>query len=1168
MTEKTFHSITCGSLNIHGINRKIQGNLLQPVVHKYDLFSAVETWHTIRSNLHIDGYSYYSNPAMKHSKKGRGTGGVVFYFKQKLASGLHLLGNANKYCMWIRLDSDFFGLENDLYMGIIYLRYTEDAKTRDLYFEQLDDDIVKFRSMGDIVLTGDFNARTSTTPDYVINDQCDTSDSHLPLSELYVHDIPLHRNNHDRVCNQYGKLLLDICCNHGIRILNGRLTGDLFGNFTYFSENNTRGASTIDYTIASVSIIDRFKFLHVSEPNLLLSDHCLLSFGIRGEYSLLSDTDPEMLPLYDKFEWDQSSGDNFITGLLENTTQEKMCNFLTKAYSCENQSIDQATHDLTNIIIDVGNSNLKRIVKSKSRKSKKKKQKAKLGFDTECYNLRKEVRSLGRAVRRNPYNLNLREKFVYCSHAYKKLLKRKEREAHGQLLNHLCSLESKDPKQFWKLVNKMKNSDQQGGGLDIHPDQWVNHFNQLYNCTPDASLDKNSAELENEADVSETLSRPFTIREIKKHIQLLKNNKASASDMVLNEMIKKGAFILLPLFCKLFNLILDCGAYPSLWNMTYQVPIFKSGNRLDCNNYRGIAINSCLGKLFTKILQARLLNYVEQNDKLSENQAGFRPGRSTSDHLFVIKSLVNKYLKLQKKTLYCCFIDFSKAFDTVWRNGMFLKLLQLGTNGKFYRIIKNMYSNTLTSIKLTNGISDSFRTTIGIKQGDGLSPLLFCLYIDDLNTIFNESCDPCTIGNIRLNHLLYADDLVLFSETKQGLQNSLNKLNEYCIKWKLKINYNKSKVVVFRPSGRLTGDSFNISGTILECVNKYKYLGLLLTSNGSFISGVQELVNKGQKAWYSLRSAIHIDLLNNPAVILKLFDSMIKPIITYGCEIWQQQFYKSLSTLNVNNCDRLPFEKLHNRVCKQIIGVGKYSSNIATRTELGRLPISEYILKQTVNYWSKLMQCKPNSLLYQSLLSEKELDSRGLITWYTSIKNVVNLANSNNADIKGTMINGKTQIKKTYEQNSIDFIKGETGRNANENNKLRTYAHLCNNTINMKPFHLHNNLSWHLKKSLSKFRIGDHNLRIETGRHVRPKIKPEERICPFCDYVEDEVHFLVNCHAFEDIRIKYNISSSGTSNSQDVFVSLLNSTDINISANVAKYLNEAFEKRKTLLLDM
>lgn len=152
---------------------------------------------------------------------------------------------------------------------------------------------------------------------------------------------------------------------------------------------------------------------------------------------------------------------------------------------------------------------------------------------------------------------------------------------------------------------------------------------------------------------------------------------------------------ILPSLCKLFNIILDTGIFPEQWNVTYQVPVFKAGDPTDCNNYRGIAVSSCLGKLYTNILQSRLLEYVEKNGNISENQAAFRPGKSTSDHLFIIKSLVNRYLQLLKTDVYCCFIDYSKVFDTVWRQGMLLKLLRLGVNGKFYRNIKEMYLKTL-----------------------------------------------------------------------------------------------------------------------------------------------------------------------------------------------------------------------------------------------------------------------------------------------------------------------------------------------------------------------------------------------------------------------------------------------------------------------------------------
>jgi hypothetical protein len=109
-----------------------------------------------------------------------------------------------------------------------------------------------------------------------------------------------------------------------------------------------------------------------------------------------------------------------------------------------------------------------------------------------------------------------------------------------------------------------------------------------------------------------------------------------------------------------------------------QSMIHKTGNHLDCNNYRGISITSCLGKLFTSLLQSRLLTYLEDNRKLSDKQAAFRPGFSTTDHLFTVRSLINKHVKANKNKLYVCFVDFHKAFDKVWRNGLFLKLLRMG----------------------------------------------------------------------------------------------------------------------------------------------------------------------------------------------------------------------------------------------------------------------------------------------------------------------------------------------------------------------------------------------------------------------------------------------------------------------------------------------------------
>lgn len=125
-------------------------------------------------------------------------------------------------------------------------------------------------------------------------------------------------------------------------------------------------------------------------------------------------------------------------------------------------------------------------------------------------------------------------------------------------------------------------------------------------------------------------------------------------------MFKCASSILLPAICKLFNFVLDSGIFPHEWNVTYQVPLYKTGDPMNCQKYRGIAISSCLGKLFTNIIQSRILSFVEENNKLSENQAAFRPGKSTTDHIFSLRSIVDRYTRLLKKDLYCCFVDFSK----------------------------------------------------------------------------------------------------------------------------------------------------------------------------------------------------------------------------------------------------------------------------------------------------------------------------------------------------------------------------------------------------------------------------------------------------------------------------------------------------------------------------
>ena len=150
-------------------------------------------------------------------------------------------------------------------------------------------------------------------------------------------------------------------------------------------------------------------------------------------------------------------------------------------------------------------------------------------------------------------------------------------------------------------------------------------------------------------------------------------------------------------------------------------------------------------------------------------------GCRTSDHIFLLQTLVEKVVKKEKGRLYAAFIDFKNAYDTVNQDFLLRRLKDLGMNGIFLCNIEAMYKRTEYYIKVKNGLlPDKINSNLGLKQGCPLSPMLFNLYMDDVENIFDEECKPIYFQNERINHFLYADDLVILSHSKEGLQRSLD----------------------------------------------------------------------------------------------------------------------------------------------------------------------------------------------------------------------------------------------------------------------------------------------------------------------------------------------------------------------------------------------------------
>ena len=186
------------------------------------------------------------------------------------------------------------------------------------------------------------------------------------------------------------------------------------------------------------------------------------------------------------------------------------------------------------------------------------------------------------------------------------------------------------------------------------------------------------------------LNSSFSVDEVKKCIHKLKTNKCPGPDNILNEFLKYSPQNILELYTDIFNVILKCGVVPQQWCIGYIHPLYKNkGDPNDPNNYRGITITSCLGKLFTTLINSRLGKFVGDMELIGPEQAGFRSGYSTVDHIFVLNSLIDFYL-FRKKRLYACFIDYKKAFDSIQRQQLWMKLCNLEIQGKLFNVINYM----------------------------------------------------------------------------------------------------------------------------------------------------------------------------------------------------------------------------------------------------------------------------------------------------------------------------------------------------------------------------------------------------------------------------------------------------------------------------------------------
>ena len=438
----------------------------------------------------------------------------------------------------------------------------------------------------------------------------------------------------------------------------------------------------------------------------------------------------------------------------------------------------------------------------------------------------------------------------------------------------------------------------------------------------------------------------------------------------------------------------------------------------------------------------------------------------------------------------------------------------------------------------------------GVRQGCVLSPLLFNIFLSDLPKKLELIQGKLKLDSTEIGSLIWADDIILLAENENYLAQMLSTVETFCKDNKLTVNTDKTKCMIFNKTGRLFRNKFYLNGVELENVRSYKYLGFLFTPSGEIKSGLHDLRDRAFKAFMKLRNQMGTSFNQNIPIALDLFDTMIKPILLYSSDFW--------------GCLKLPKEnpidKLHMMFCKQLLGVQKQTTNIGVLLELGRIPLNIYACKYAIKNWERIKGKNSNDLL---LSSYNDAVNENLI-WISNLKTILEGKGMLNLFINSYETKPAFINKKLFQTLSDEFHQNAFENIRKEQSKLRTYA-LFKTEIGFEKYltEIKNPV---LRTEITKFRLSNHRLMIETGRHKN--IPKELRFCPFCPCaVETEMHFLLLCPVYNSLRTEMMLPISILKPSftfytkEEKFQFLLSNID---KFSTCKYISKAFELRTFL----
>ena len=512
--------------------------------------------------------------------------------------------------------------------------------------------------------------------------------------------------------------------------------------------------------------------------------------------------------------------------------------------------------------------------------------------------------------------------------------------------------------------------------------------------------------------------------------------------------------------------------------------------------------------------------------------------------------------------MYCCFVDFRKAYDTVRRDLLIQRLAELGVHGHMLQAITQMYWEAPLVPKLGTVLGPAISSKCGVKQGDPLSPLLFGLFIDEFESRLLEWLPDAGVqlGTRLLQMLLYADDMVLLSSTPGTLQRQLALLHEFCVAKGMEVNVGKSEIVVFRHHTQppQQGWHWHYNGSPLQRVPEFKYLGVVMHETTGVSAAIAPLATAARRAAWAMISRFRVGKVRDISLKLQMFKALVLPIMEYCGAVWCPDLLASSQHMHqvLDN----PLQQVQTSFLRGLGQLRKSISTTVLHKEMGMEPVAKGWLRASLDLWSRLQLAPADSLLgiaVRESIRRAQSSQGGSRSWvgkYMRMLSNLTLGGQRDSDealrafvdswgigegdrLRAVPSGVVWDVWEKMMAEPWEDLHSNPRTAPSEKVRMVTYNSWfavpldteveknssCPHDI---PHYIRRTggIPFEQVKQLMQLRTGAHHLRVETGRWQQPRLPRSERVCQKCTWgtmVEDEYHLLFECPRYHHIRAQY-----------------------------------------------